>query len=450
MLLVLLLGSSFALARTPQETSESESLSESPIVLAWERFHGGEEWVRPQEPEQQRLLGSVLGNELSCAACHSVAARLLDAPKRGPRLDGIGARREAHWLREFLAAPSTAKPGTTMPDGLVNAADGSLDALVALLLASDEELLTPIPPSKDDDPTAASPQRGRELFEQRGCIACHESDGAEAPYRRVPFRALERRYTLLGLTQFLREPLTINPHARMPDLQLPILEAADIASYLLSSHLGASVPVVEPVSPDGRLVEQGRHEFVSRGCANCHQLQDLRGELQASPLTHDSPLSRGCWQPRESDAAESIARPSWPLSTAQQEALRVALTASQPTGPSEDDARQANNRPRRDQLDARLLSLNCVSCHWRLDDNRERHRAASGDVHEFFATSAITTWATRGGCLRCTWSEPNCDKIGWSRCSKGRRSGLFCKLAHSVRPELSRHCSAVGAGGSRG
>jgi cbb3-type cytochrome oxidase cytochrome c subunit len=80
----------------------------SPFVAAFERF------ARHGEIEKLQA-GRVLLTELSCTACHSTGDSRLE-PKRGPRLTGAGNRLQNDWIKQFLASPQDAKPGSTMPD----------------------------------------------------------------------------------------------------------------------------------------------------------------------------------------------------------------------------------------------------------------------------------------------------------------------------------------------
>lgn len=353
-----------------QESSGSES-SLRPIVLGWERFQSDDEYAGDAPERELELLGNVLLSELSCTACHESESNAGLEPKRGPRLDGIGLRRDANWLREFLSEPSEAKPGTTMPDCLPED-DEVISALVALLTSSRQALFAEIPPSKDGDPAAASAQRGREWFGEKGCVACHPHPDETEASSRVPLRGLERRYSLVSLTQFLREPLVVLPHARMPDLQLDVLEAADLAAYLLGSSQENPILLSEEVK-DERLMERGRREFVQRGCAACHTFESLRMESTALALDRlDVGRSVSCI----GETSDTL--PRWKLSDEQTQALRVAIENRKSTEPLPEHEQQ------RFRLDADLIRFNCTACHWRLDSQRYRWGGVPQEANSFF------------------------------------------------------------------
>ncbi len=100
----------------------------APFVAGFDRFaqHGEIETV---------FGGQLLLSELSCTACHQTQVEQMQ-PKRGPNLDGVATRLNEQWVRKFLIAPQTTKPGTTMPDVLTGlpedqraACSGSLSGL---------------------------------------------------------------------------------------------------------------------------------------------------------------------------------------------------------------------------------------------------------------------------------------------------------------------------------
>lgn len=329
-----------------------------PIVLGWERFSDEQEYAGDDSEREQELLGRVLLTELSCTACHRAESDPSLTPKQGPRLDGIGARRSTQWLQTFLRDPRQAKPGTTMPHCLPND-PAVLESLVALLSQSRVQLLAEIPASKDGDPLAASFQRGKQWFGEKGCAACHVTPGEGDTDSRVPLQKISERYELISLTQFLREPLTLAPHSRMPDLKLEILEAADLAAFLLGSQ-NVSTTQADVIEANNELIERGRREFIERACVQCHEFEELEPSKVAKPLA-DLRLdaSESCL------SGSSPELPRWNLTTAQSEAIIAALrqTKDEPL----EEAELASQ-----QLDTMLIGLNCTACHWRVDSQRYR------------------------------------------------------------------------------
>ncbi len=213
--------------------------------------------------------GELLLGELNCTACHqasdSVKARLF--PKESPRLGQAGLRLTPQYLRAFLADPGAEKPGTTMPDVLHGISGPqraeAVDALIHFLVWLNET----------NPPVAVSANqtqilRGRLLYHQVGCVACHAPQESvaslnpgpsipgsaaaptatqSAPFEKassekssIPLGNLAMKTTVLELARFLMNPLAVRPSGRMPSLNLNEGEATAIGMYLLRDQAAAS------------------------------------------------------------------------------------------------------------------------------------------------------------------------------------------------------------------
>lgn len=204
----------------------AEREARRPFLPGFERFHANTSAV-PADG------GRLLLGELNCTACHQAegaqAAGIL--PKQSPVLDDVGKRVQPEFLLSFLANPHAVKPGTTMPDlmsGLPAAErDKAILALVNFLVRTDT------PGELSSEPAAV--KRGKQLFHQIGCIACHAPDAETKamPRGSIPLSDLKAKYTIPSLAGFLQEPHRVRPSARMPAFNLEKTEAVDLASYLI-------------------------------------------------------------------------------------------------------------------------------------------------------------------------------------------------------------------------
>jgi mono/diheme cytochrome c family protein len=180
------------------------------------------------------LKGRVLIEELNCVACHASDA-LAGKSKKAPRLADVGSRVNPTYLETLIANPHAIKPGTTMPDVMMQL--GGEDrkqagvAITHFLLSlgkNDFSLQTP---------DAIAAQRGERLFHSRGCAACHSPRDAKGTEllatTSTPLGALDKKYSFKSLVGFLRQPLASRPSGRMPDMHLPGYEVDRIAHYLL-------------------------------------------------------------------------------------------------------------------------------------------------------------------------------------------------------------------------
>jgi len=181
------------------------------------------------------LKGLVLIEELNCAACHQSEAPFAGRSKKAPRLSAVGSRVNPAYLEAFIRDPHGTKPGTTMPDALAKLGKSERDeaarALTHFLLSLKKNHFSP------QAPDAVAADHGEPLFHSRGCVACHsprDADGIELLQgKSTPLGALEKKYSVKSLTEFLQRPHASRPSGRMPDMHLQGHDAKRIAHYLL-------------------------------------------------------------------------------------------------------------------------------------------------------------------------------------------------------------------------
>lgn len=321
-------------------------------------------------PLTQAQVGSLLLSELRCGACHSGVERGAVAEKAAPDLIEVGARVSSDYLRRFLAAPSAAHPGTTMPDVLGSRSEAErtqiAEALTHFLVAQAAEKGSGWNPKLLD----ADRKLGKELFHSIGCVACHGpkeelSEAQQKPKRNdeedddddpvlaarkrikpmtVPLAQVAAKYSQKSLSEFLFQPLKVRSSGRMPDMKLTPAESLAIASYLIGEQPHQTKALV----PDATLVEQGRKHFQSLNCAACHALPDLKpaaliGSLKAADLT------RGCLSKTSSRS------PRFDLDDKQVQAIGAALKEA--TAVDSDKLAVAKT----------LTAFRCVACHVRED-----------------------------------------------------------------------------------
>lgn len=330
-----------------------------PFVFTFDQFFLSE------DPDEHLVNGGfLLLAELDCTACHSAPAEWQPwlAPRPAPRLAGAASRMDADLLWLFLRSPQLLKKGTQMP-GLFSGAEGDeekVEALVEYLSATPWR--TPALPAGDAE-------RGRVLYHQTGCVACHEpatdflpagasaDDELERPGNASVPITLADVWQPAALAAFLHQPLSHRPSGRMPDMHLSPQEAADIAAYL---HLGRTTPqstlrAALGLAPQGR--QRGREVFQEMRCASCHEPP----ETNADPLPQPPPppptlrtlrLEHGCMAERQATGT-----PRYDLNDLQKRALRLALISIQ-SGSTPDHL----STPAA-QADWHMTRLNCYACH---------------------------------------------------------------------------------------
>ncbi|MCH2200928.1 MAG: cytochrome c [Fuerstiella sp.] len=372
-------GAAFA-----EDTTSSSGTFEGqpPFVAAFDRF------ARPGEVDAVSA-GRLLLNELSCTACHATDDAGL-IPKRGPRLDGAGNRLNHDWIARFLSNPQQAKHGSTMPAMLNGLPAEMQEQTVRSLVAFLGSLTEPFPVIKGTGRRPVPGEfwrqgdvaNGRLLYHRIGCVACHAPDenyetvvtkptplddllsqldpqelreagllSATRPVESVPLGDPGKKYSRQSLTHFLLDPHRVRPGGRMPDFQLSVMEAADIAAWLLreqspdfrfSSNADIRVPSI---------VNQGRQLFSELRCSSCHTVDSLDSPLPATALSDLDLKSR-----RQCIDSHGRGVPLFLLDGLQLAAIRAAI---------EDSRKEHVAAKASDQLHLTMLTMNCLACHER-------------------------------------------------------------------------------------
>jgi hypothetical protein len=245
----------------------------------------------------------------------STKSLLQDMKKVGPNLKDIRLKLNKNWIPVWLKKPSDFRATTKMPNFRLN--DDQIKAISAFIWQS--ALTDSVPKHKPGNAA-----HGKELFETRGCLACHsigegdqlqggtfaanltrvgEKDNYDylvrwvhnARERTRPYCPLEKKdigpedYKKKGLPYVFdldhsRCPndgheLQVQNMTVMPSLRLSPQDAEDIASYLItlkkqepSSYSDASF------MDDPNLKAEGKKWVRHFGCAGCHEISGLEEE----------------------------------------------------------------------------------------------------------------------------------------------------------------------------
>jgi len=326
-------------------------------------------------PLTQVQAGQVLISELRCAACHQGVPRDSLTEKTAPDLSEVGARIAPEYLQRFLASPSAAHPGTTMPDLLMAKPEAERDriaeALTHFLIAQSNASFS------SENTEQLDLAWGKTLFHSIGCVVCHGpqeaiSDGATAKVANdehgdedeeghddvkqpraanrhvrptaIPLGQVPAKYSVRSLGDFLFQPLRVRKSGRMPDLKLTRAESLAIAGYLV----GNSAQQVKSLSANDSLVSLGRKYFQDLNCAACHGLPGIPAAPSIGALKKGN-VTRGCLSPADRRS------PRFQLEDAQRNAIAAALEET----PLDDTDQVAAAKT--------LTAFNCLACHVRDD-----------------------------------------------------------------------------------
>ncbi len=120
-----------------------------------------------------------------CTGCHTIGGEgsfgpdLTDEPQVGPNLSHVGSKVSKEWILKWIIDPHAFRPDSRMPRfyGLTNNHDkedwpknyAEANAIAAFLFAKSSE-----PAGFLDPPAKTDPAKGKELFLEKGCMACHQ------------------------------------------------------------------------------------------------------------------------------------------------------------------------------------------------------------------------------------------------------------------------------------
>jgi len=238
-----------------------------------------------------------------------------DMKKIGPNLKDVRLKLNKNWIPVWLKKPTDFRPTTKMPNFRLT--DHQIQAISAFIWQSG--LTDPLPKHKPGNAA-----HGKELFETRGCLACHsigEGDqmqggtfaanltrvGEKANYdylvrwihnareRTRPYCPYEKKdigpedYAKKGLPykwdlEHSRCPndgheLQVQNMTVMPSLRLAPEDAEDIATYLISQKKQEPSSYAEAsFMDDPNLKEEGKKWVRFYGCAGCHEIAGMEEE----------------------------------------------------------------------------------------------------------------------------------------------------------------------------
>lgn len=183
----------------------------------------------------------------------------------GPDLAVEGSRVRRAWLERFLRAPTAIRPAGYEPLSPGRMPDFALTPEEATDLAA--YLMTRRGPALGREPAPPAPEtlaRGRELFRQYACRACHVREGAGG--RAGPdLSAVGERLTFEWLVRIIQDPQALDPRSPMPNLGVSEADARAIAWYLSDG-----VPAGPDPPPDPAAAARGEALFRGLGCPGCH------------------------------------------------------------------------------------------------------------------------------------------------------------------------------------
>lgn len=218
--------------------------------------------------------GKKLFLKLGCHGCHLVGGYENEG-KVGPRLLRIGAKVNASWLYRWVKNPKEYLPKTRMPDFSLDDKD-ALAVTAYLLKASEKDYVLP------EKFAGGNAENGETLFENVGCLACHELNDKGEVFGPNLSR-VGSKVNADWLVSWLSNPKHYNDKSIMPNLRLTLAEASDLTAYLMNFNKPELLPEVEERVHDETLVKEGELVVRRRGCFACHDIKGMEKEGRIAP-----------------------------------------------------------------------------------------------------------------------------------------------------------------------
>lgn len=297
--------------------------------------------------------GVELMERSGCHHCHSSLVEAVGGDQRtAPSLAGVGARLGASWIERWLKDPRAIRSDAHMPRLEIVQYDDNRRDLVQFLMSQGTGVQTDV---ADENQVIA---KGRDLFHQVGCVACHGARVSPAELYDDPtlsdeipdispvraFGDLAGKWQAPALADFLRDPSKTHGSGRMPSLRLTASEADLIATYLVDDF-GAP----ERFAIDEAAAARGQAIFIKAGCVECHP----NDELAQGHRMPDVPIERP-WEGTSCLGKLSTATPDFGFTPSELADARLALHWAC-------DESVAHDRP--EPVPDTLKRMSCTACH---------------------------------------------------------------------------------------
>ncbi|QDT54367.1 Trehalose utilization [Caulifigura coniformis] len=347
----------------------------------------------------------VMIDSLHCRNCHS-GIEPATIPLRGaPSLENAGGRLQASWIAAWILDPKAHRKDATMPamlGGFEQQADRQQAARdVAAWLSSLGGRSANGSSAAADE---ASHRRGRQLFEDLGCIVCHRltPNADEDEWNRQSLTEVAYKFQPGQLERFISEPHRHFPTSYMADFRLTAKEAGDLSGFLIAESLKNPVEGLEPAGEAQADKKRGRELFGSLGCRQCHtaeagdQLATERIDLkdEAGGLVVHLP-ARGCLGDDPADWRNRTSRLPIPdFGFTEEQAERIATVWCMQEKPS---AAETSKRL--------MKAMHCQACHDRDGVKSARMQIIAEESETGIVPESLPALTWTGERLQTGWME---------------------------------------------
>ncbi len=407
-----------------------ESLAEGPshFQLYWASFDFTREPVPPEilkhSPKNDFLIerlkirkGRELFAEKQCSSCHippgkeTIKNGMPELERSLPLFTQLGQRFNRDWLIEWIENPRSKKIHGHMPQVFPTKLEPQHQKEISDIVAHLKATPAQKKPQLPGDPTD-----GEELFNQLGCLGCHQAlDQAQTQKTDlISLHEVAHKWKPQSLIQFLLDPKKYAPSIRMPDFRMKPTEARNLASYLIQNTL-SSIKTTSNAQGDA---ENGKKLLHSKGCFSCHQnsmMKEDSSELLLLPryktldqLIQKNAIDKGCLSARPLNKGI----PNFQLSASERQALTAFLT---------NELSSIYNYHEEEYAQRSFKNFRCQGCHTRDGQQDQLSALSSADeesetpviptggspsdseAHKLLQTRPLLTWA--GEKLQPAWLQ---------------------------------------------
>jgi mono/diheme cytochrome c family protein len=265
------------------------------VGLTVEKAHGYEEnWPLPRVPArfvqglclgchespfglkgaEKAEQGRALFVEHGCYGCHE-ARTTEDLPRMSTPFEGIGTKiYKPQWMYQWIKEPTSIRPRNRMPAFRLQ--DEEILHIVAYL-NGEEKLPKDLASYRRRQ---ASYSKGRDLFTEKGCVACHSVTRNEPCLTdRVPnLSDAGLKLSSRWIATWLEGPADLSPETAMPRLMLTEEERRDLTRYLKGlwpKEIEERLEQAPANVPEGGDAKEGKRLVQLMGCYGCHLVKDM-------------------------------------------------------------------------------------------------------------------------------------------------------------------------------
>ncbi len=219
----------FEVLDDPKRAGRGKALIEMSRCVVCHDIRGIPEVLSLPKPEPAPAPGSFefLAYDLRCLSCHAIEGR---GATYAPDLTGEGSRLHEQWIAQFVESPDIIRPlSQQMPKLNMTAEEARIIASYLSTSRRDDRIPEDIP---GEPVTAEDIQRGREVYQARGCFSCHTTGEGPGGVVGPDLTTVEERMKPGAIWFHIRKPHAVGPYSAEPDYGMTDDEARVLAAYL--------------------------------------------------------------------------------------------------------------------------------------------------------------------------------------------------------------------------